>query len=160
MSPKMEYNNLSTLEKFIVRRSHPMSLITLIIGLAWLGYFLWLHQLILAVICIVIASVSGEILIKRDKKFDLMLQQEINSLQQLMVYHAGIKNLIFLALSLLIYLAGCWHQSFGMLLLSFSIASFGHIFPWIRHRHETYYTALKIDTEEKAESEKKTIPPV
>ena len=154
------YEKLNLLEKFVVKRSHPITLVFQALGVVWFGYFFWVNLWLIGALCFLLTVIFGEIFISRDKKFQLLLKQELNPLQKLMVYHAGVKNIIFHVLGFITYLLGCSINSVAMLLLAFTFAAIGNIFPWIRHSHQSYYLALQIDADEKTEEDDKSTPPV
>jgi hypothetical protein len=148
MEKQETFEGLSSLEKFIIRRTHPASIVLMTLSFLWIGYFLWIRQWILGLAFFSVFMGTGEVIARIDKQFHRSLKNGLNGFQKLLLYHVVKPNLVFHVLACAVYLLACWNQSVFFLLTAITLVGVGYISPWFGHRRETYYTALKINGDE------------
>jgi hypothetical protein len=140
-----KYDRLNFLQKAVVRHAHPVSFILNILGLLWGGFFLWSHQVLWAVLCLVLAPTIGHLVGLKDRSYLLMARSQLNTFQKLLIYHADLRNLLFHVIALGLFLWGAWSHAPLILLGAFSFVLLGHMFPWWKHKREEQLFALMVD---------------
>jgi hypothetical protein len=130
---KKPYDHLNSLEKAVVRHAHPKAFILHIIGIMWGGYFLWTHELAVAILCFVGIIGIGELIGYLDKDYLTVARAQLNLFQKLLVYHADYKNLAYHTIGACFFFWGAWTNSVPRLLIAASFVLLGHMFPWNEH---------------------------
>ncbi|MBI2608983.1 MAG: hypothetical protein HYW47_05205 [Deltaproteobacteria bacterium] len=149
----LKYDDLNPLEKAVVRHAHPKAFILHLIGLIWSGYFLWTHNLLLAIFCFGGITGVGQFLGYCDKNYLKCAQSKLNLFQKMLVYHANYKNLIYHIVGFAFFVWGAYENSFLKLLIALSFVLLGHMFAWHRHHCETIQHECAIEENDSPHSE-------
>jgi hypothetical protein len=142
---KNKYNQLNLLQKAAVRHAHPASFIMNLLGVIWAGYFLWLHQWVWAMLCLVAGVLGDVVFASLDRGYLILAKSQLNAFQKLLVYHTHPVNLILHLIGLVCYVLGAWYHAVSLLLAAVSFVLLGHVFPWLSHKKEERLFALMID---------------
>jgi hypothetical protein len=119
---------LSTLEKFIVRSSHPVSLYFQVIGSIWFVFFFWNHLWIEALLTYLVARFLGALAVSRTDVG--VLGQTM--LARLALLHLHGSNLLIQSAGLLVALYGLWMHETRVILTGLSLILLGHVQGWDR----------------------------
>lgn len=121
-----ERSNFSFLERVILRRSHPVSIIFDVIGLIWMTYFLWQNNWRYALAAIVAERIVAVSTVWRID-FDALAATTLGKLGLL---HLHPFNLIIQIIGTAGTIWALWNHSTLYILAGLSLIILGHSFGW------------------------------
>lgn len=121
-----DQTGFSTLEKTVLRRVHPKSILLDVVGITWFTYFLWNHEVVLA-IATVITSRALAFLAVAKPNYSALAQTVWGKLGLLHLHPA---NLLVQTAGAAITVAGLWTHSTLAILAGISVIVLGHWFGW------------------------------
>ncbi len=141
----LSYNQLNTLQRLVVRHVHPVVFVFHLLSLIWVGYFLWIHRWVAAILVFVLLFPFGALVSWLDRDYISTVKLALNPFQRLVVYHADFRNLLFHIIGFGFYVFGMWRHSVILLLIAVSFLLLGNIVPWLRHSRKEGLDARAID---------------
>jgi hypothetical protein len=119
---------LSLIERYVVRSSHPVSLYFQAIGLIWFVFFFWNHLWVEAILSYVICRFIGALAVSRTdtKSLGKVL------LGRLALLHLHGSNFIVQLAGTVVLLYGIWLHETRVVLAGISLVLLGHVQGWDR----------------------------
>ncbi len=145
MDNKLNYNDLGWLARAVLKRTQPVAFSLHILSLIWGGYFLWIHSVLSAGLCLGVAMLFGELVVHVDQGFYRYIKQNLNMFQRIVIHQTNSGSLIFHGVGFILYIVGCYTHSAVLLLGALSMVVLGHTISWFVLSQSTYIKALTID---------------
>ncbi|MEA9357854.1 hypothetical protein SHI21_16605 [Bacteriovorax sp. PP10] len=120
------FKNYNLIETYILKKSHPISIIFEIIGIVWITYYLWYHLWPYALIVLLLTKTLSFVSVY-NVNTDNIAHTLIGKIALL---HLHPVNLLIQLFGFGIYLIGVWNHSVEALLFSVSIIFLGHLCGW------------------------------
>jgi hypothetical protein len=118
--------NMTYVERMIVRRGHPKHIIVGIVAFLWVAYFLWQHNWIWAAAVVVLSAVLGRLSTSGTK--EETLAQTL--LGKIMLLHLHPVNLTLQTAGFALFLYGVWMHSTLYIMAATSMVFLGHMWGW------------------------------
>lgn len=119
-------HDFSTLERMMLRRVHPVSIICDIVAVMWTVYFIWEHNWIAALAS---AIVGRAVAIAATWRLDFN-EMAATVWGKIALLHLNPQNLLLQVAGGLIWIWGMWQHSTQIILSGLSLLAVGHIFGW------------------------------
>lgn len=120
--------NFSAMERWVLRRAHPVAIVLDLIGSIWAIYFLWLQNWQYALGIIVLERVISILLV-----WKVNLNELANTaIGKIALLHLHPFNFTVQLVGLIIALIGVWQHSTVYTLAGISLIVLGHFFGWNR----------------------------
>lgn len=118
--------SFSLMERYALRRAHPVNLFIDGAGWTWFTYFFWHHDWPVAVAAIIISRIFG---LAMTANTNLQSMSE-TGLGKIALLHLHPVNMATQAVGLLVTLYGLWQHSTEFILVGMSVVLLGHLFGW------------------------------
>lgn len=119
---------LTTMERYMIRRFHPVSIFFDCVGLIWFVYFLWQHNWVAAAAVAVVERLASMAIV-RGADVTALAGTKLGQLARL---HLHPMNLMIQLVGLVGVVWGLWqHETLGIL-GGLSVVFLGHTFGWPR----------------------------
>lgn len=125
-APTVEQGHLSWLQRLILRRLHPLSMIFDLIGVMWAVYFLWAHNWGAAVAVFLVARAIG-VALAWNARLDLLSQTVMGRIALL---HLHPVNLALQTMGAAGAIWGLWTHAAVPILGGLSLIFAGHAVGW------------------------------
>ena len=119
-------SELSGIERYVLRRSHPVSICFEIVGLTWFIFYFWNHLWVEAIIVYSTAKVLGALAVSR---VDVHWVSK-SLLGRVALLHLAGSNLILQAVGFVTFLSGIWLHESRIILVGASLYVLGHVQGW------------------------------
>lgn len=124
-------NNYNFIQTYVLKKSHPDSIIFEIIGIIWITYYLWYQLWPYALFAFMLTKTLSFVSV-----FNVKSEQIANTtLGKIALLHLHPVNLLIQFLGLFLYILSVWIHSLEMFLISISIISLGHLCGWKKVNH-------------------------
>lgn len=117
---------LSFMQRMLIRRAHPRYLIAGIVGAIWAFYFLWQHNWSWALGAILMSAIAGGMLTSYVRDEELAE----TTLGKIMLIHLHPANIAVQSLGLILLVYGIWTHSALFMMGAASTILVGHMWGW------------------------------
>jgi hypothetical protein len=125
-SSMQQRKHLSPMEKWVLRRAHPVAVIVDLGTLVWSVYFLWWHNWI-AALAIGLAGRMVSVLLVRNSRLEEIAE---TTWGRLALLHLHPVNLVIQSAAVLLAIWGIWAHSDLIIISGVTLLIWGHAFGW------------------------------
>ena len=121
-----DVQELTAIQRLMVRRFHPTALFIDLAGAIWVFYFFWRHEWVAALLTLALTRAVATASVW--KKNPEALSQ--TTLGKIGLLHLHPVNLLLQLIGVIPLLYGLWHHSGEFILAGVSLIFLGHVFGW------------------------------
>lgn len=128
MGAVIDRTRLTKFQRYILRRSHPVSLYIETVGYIWAAFYLWNHLILEALLAVVFSRLIANVVAYRANT-DALYNTTIGRIALLHIHPV---NMTLQALGIVTFGFGLWNHETRVLLAGISLVLLGHLVGWVR----------------------------